>query len=313
MSPDPADRPPTDRREGFLARLRQGLSRTRAALAGGLDRVLVESGPSEELDREALEELLLGADFGVQATQRLLDSLHGAGRAAGGGAALLRQELVSLLGENPGLGARRYSESPWVILVVGVNGVGKTTTIGKLAHQLGRSGKKVLLAAGDTFRAGAIEQLELWGDRAGAEVVKHAPGQDPSGVVFDAAHAARKRKADVLLIDTAGRLHNKVNLVDELKKMHRVLGRVQEGAPHETLLVLDASTGQNAAAQARVFREAVGVSGMVLTKLDGTARGGVVLRIQQELAIPMEFVGVGEGLDDLQEFDPEAFVEAFFE
>ena len=208
---------------------------------------------------------------------------------------------------------RRYSASPWVTLVVGVNGVGKTTTIGKLAHQLEQSGKRVLLAAGDTFRAGAIEQLEIWGGRAGAEVIKHGPGQDPSGVVFDAVHAAQKRHADVLLIDTAGRLHNKVNLVEELKKMRRVLGKVQQGAPHETLLVVDANTGQNAVAQARIFQEAVGVSGIVLTKLDGTAKGGVVLRIQQELAIPMEYVGVGEGIDDLQEFDPDAFVDAFFE
>ncbi len=301
------------RREGFLARLKQGLSRTRAALAGPLERVLADAGSSDD-HWDALEELLLGADFGVQATQRLLETLGGLHRSGSGdGTALLRRELATLLRETEGIGARRYSRSPWVVLVVGVNGVGKTTTIGKLAHQLERSGRKVLLAAGDTFRAGAIEQLEIWGRRAGAEVIKHAPGQDPSGVVFDAVHAARKRRADVLLIDTAGRLHNKLNLVEELKKMRRVLGKVQEGAPHETLLVIDAGTGQNAVAQARIFQEAVGVSGIVLTKLDGTAKGGVVLRIQQELAIPMEFVGVGEGVDDLQEFDPEAFVEAFFE
>ncbi len=298
---------------GLLARLRQGLSRTRAALTGRLERALAEAAGSED-EWDALEELLLGADFGVQATQRLLETVRDSHRAGDGdGAALLRRELAGLLKETGGMGARRYSESPWVVLVVGVNGVGKTTTIGKLAHRLERDGRKVLLAAGDTFRAGAIEQLEIWGSRADAEVIKHAPGQDPSGVVFDAAHAAQKRGADVLLIDTAGRLHNKVNLVEELKKMRRVLGTVQEGAPHETLLVVDASTGQNALAQARIFQEAVGVSGIVLTKLDGTAKGGVVLRIQQELAIPVEFVGVGEGVDDLQEFDPEAFVEAFFE
>ena len=302
-----------DQREGFLTRLRRGLSRTRTAWAGRLERVLAEAGPSET-DWDALEELLLGADFGVQATQRLLASVRGSSRAGNGdGTVLLRRALTSLLEENRGVESRRYSESPWVVLVVGVNGVGKTTTIGKLAHQLERSGKKVLLAAGDTFRAGAIEQLEIWGGRAGTEVIKHGPGQDPSGVVFDAVHAAQKRKADVLLIDTAGRLHNKVNLVEELKKMRRVLGKVQEGAPHETLLVVDANTGQNAVAQARIFQEAVGVSGIVLTKLDGTAKGGVVLRIQQELAIPMEYVGVGEGIDDLQEFDPDAFVQAFFE
>lgn len=296
------------RKEGFLERLKRGLSRTRAAWAGRLAGALAEDGDAR---RDALEELLLGADFGVRATRRLLDSVHGEGGARGGdGTASLRRELAALLQEHHGMGSRRCSESPWVVLVVGVNGVGKTTTVGKLAHRLERSGKKVLLAAADTFRAGAIEQLEVWGRRAGSEVVKHAPGQDPSGVVFDAVHAARKRDADVLLIDTAGRLHNKVNLVEELRKMRRVLGKAREGAPHETLLVVDANTGQNAVAQARVFREAVSVSGIVLTKLDGTARGGAVVRIQQELAIPMEYVGVGEGVDDLQEFDPDAFVQA---
>ncbi len=301
-----------DRREGFFFRLRQGLSRTRAAWGERLGTVLGESGAPED-DWDALEELLLGADFGVNAAQRLLDSVRAAAPIGnGGGGSLLRQELASLLREGQAPRSRRYSESPWVILVVGVNGVGKTTTIGKLAHQLVGSGKKVLLAAADTFRAGAIEQLEIWGARAGAEVVKHGQGQDPSGVVFDAAQAAQKRQADVVLIDTAGRLHNKVNLVEELKKMRRVLGRVQEGAPHETLLVLDANTGQNGVLQAGIFREAVGVSGIVLTKLDGTAKGGVVVRIQQELGIPVEYVGVGEDIDDLQPFDPDAFVEALF-
>lgn len=299
-------------KEGLFSRLSQGLSRTREVLAGRLERVLTGTNPSEE-DWEALEEVLLGADFGVRATRRLLDSVRGPARArAGGGAELLQQEITTLLKERPGIGSGRYAVKPWVVMMVGVNGVGKTTTVGKLAHRLRRDGKKVLLAAADTFRAGAIEQLEIWGERVGAEVIKHGPGQDPSGVVFDAAQAAQKRAADVLLIDTAGRLHNKVNLVEELKKMRRVLGRVQEGAPHETLLVVDASTGQNAVVQARIFQDAVAVSGIALTKLDGTAKGGVVLSIQQELAIPMEYVGVGEGVDDLQEFDPDAFARAFF-
>ena len=297
-----------DHGEGFLSRLKRGLSRTRAAWAGRLGTVLAESG-KPEAGWDELEELLLAADFGVGASQRILEKVR-ASSGNGDSASLLGQELAALMKEHQGLGARRYTESPWVILVVGVNGVGKTTTIGKLAHLLGRDGKRVLLAAADTFRAGAIEQLQVWGDRVGAEVVKHAPGQDPSGVVFDAAQAAQKRRADVLLIDTAGRLHNKVNLVEELKKMRRVLGRVQDGAPHETLLVLDANTGQNGVVQAGIFREAVGVSGIVLTKLDGTAKGGVVVRIQQELGIPVEYVGVGEGLDDLQAFDPDAFVQA---
>lgn len=299
-------------KEGLFSRLSQGLSRTREVLAGRLERVLTGTNPSEE-DWEALEEVLLGADFGVRATQRLLDSVRGPARARdGGGAELLQQEITTLLKERPGIGSGRYAVKPWVVMMVGVNGVGKTTTVGKLAHRLRRDGKKVLLAAADTFRAGAIEQLEIWGERVGAEVIKHGPGQDPSGVVFDAAQAAQKRAADVLLIDTAGRLHNKVNLVEELKKMRRVLARVQEGAPHETLLVVDASTGQNAVVQARIFQDAVAVSGIALTKLDGTAKGGVVLSIQQELAIPMEYVGVGEGVDDLQEFDPDAFARAFF-
>ncbi|MDE0343371.1 MAG: signal recognition particle-docking protein FtsY [Deltaproteobacteria bacterium] len=299
-------------KEGLFSRLSQGLSRTREVLAGRLEQVLTGTNPSEE-DWEALEEVLLGADFGVRATQRLLDSVRGPSRVRdGGGAELLQQEITTLLKERPGIGSGRYAVKPWVVMMVGVNGVGKTTTVGKLAHRLRRDGKKVLLAAADTFRAGAIEQLEIWGERVGAEVIKHGPGQDPSGVVFDAAQAAQKRAADVLLIDTAGRLHNKVNLVEELKKMRRVLGRVQEGAPHETLLVVDASTGQNAVVQARIFQDAVAVSGIALTKLDGTAKGGVVLSIQQELAIPMEYVGVGEGVDDLQEFDPDAFARAFF-
>ena len=299
-------------KEGLFSRLSQGLSRTREVLAGRLERVLTGTNPSEE-DWEALEEVLLGADFGVRATQRLLDSVRGPSSArAGAGAELLQQEITTLLKERPGIGSGRYAVKPWVVMMVGVNGVGKTTTVGKLAYRLRRDGKKVLLAAADTFRAGAIEQLEIWGERVGAEVIKHGPGQDPSGVVFDAAQAAQKRAADVLLIDTAGRLHNKVNLVEELKKMRRVLGRVQEGAPHETLLVVDASTGQNAVVQARIFQDAVAVSGIALTKLDGTAKGGVVLSIQQELAIPMEYVGVGEGVDDLQEFDPDAFARAFF-
>ena len=299
--------------QGFLSRLRHGLSRTRVALSGRLDKVLTRTAPSEE-DWDSLEEVLLGADFGVRATQRLLESARASRQAPnGGGAALLQAEIAALLKERPGVGDARYSETPWVVMVVGVNGVGKTTTIGKLAWQLHRGGKKVLLAAADTFRAGAIEQLEIWGERAGAEVIKHGPGQDPSGVVFDAAQAAQRRAVDVLLIDTAGRLHNKVNLVEELKKMRRVLGRVQAGAPHETLLVVDASTGQNAVAQARIFQQAVAVSGIVLTKLDGTAKGGVALGIQQELAIPMEYVGVGEGVDDLQAFDADAFARAFFE
>jgi len=301
-----------DERRGLLSHLKRGLSRTREAWVNRLGAILAENSASDD-DWDALEEVLLGADFGVEAAQRLLETARGAIRDGNSDcSAVLTQALATLLKERQVLGSRRYSVSPWVIMVVGVNGVGKTTTIGKLAHQLRQSGKKVLLGAADTFRAGAIEQLEIWGERSGAEVIKHSPGQDPSGVVFDAAQVAQTRRADVLIIDTAGRLHNKVNLIEELKKMRRVLSGVLDGAPHETLLVLDANTGQNGVAQAGIFREAVGVDGIVLTKLDGTAKGGVVVRIQQELLIPVEYVGVGEGLDDLQPFDPDAFAQALF-
>jgi fused signal recognition particle receptor len=197
-------------------------------------------------------------------------------------------------------------------MVVGVNGVGKTTTIGKLAHQLARQGKKVLLGAGDTFRAAAAEQLEVWGERAGVDVVRHAAGSDPAAVAFDAVQAAVARKADVLLLDTAGRLHTKVNLMEELKKVRRVLDRELPGAPHETLLVVDATTGQNALVQARLFQETVAVSGVALTKLDGTARGGMLVAIGDELGLPIRFVGIGEGIEDLRPFDPDMFVDALF-
>jgi fused signal recognition particle receptor len=301
-----------NREKGFFSRLKQGLSRTREGWVRRLESVLERAGEEENWDD--LEEVLITADIGMKAVQRLLASAQRADYAVRGDVkSLLRFEIVRMLGEIPRSPVPRYSQTPWVTLMVGVNGVGKTTTIGKLAHQLGTDGRKVILAAADTFRAGAIEQLDVWGKRAGAEVVKHGPGQDPSGVVFDAVHAAQKRKADVLIIDTAGRLHTKVNLVEELKKMHRVLGKENEGAPHETLLVIDANTGQNAITQARIFKESVGVTGIVLTKLDGTAKGGVVLAIQQELEIPVQYVGVGEGVDDLQEFDPESFVRALFE
>ncbi len=205
------------------------------------------------------------------------------------------------------------SASPFVMMVVGVNGVGKTTTIGKLSNQLSRSGHKVVLGAGDTFRAAAAEQLEVWGKRAGVEVIRHGEGADPAAVAFDAAKAAVARKADILLLDTAGRLHTKTNLMEELKKVRRVLDREIPGAPHEILLVLDATTGQNALTQARMFHEAVGLGGIALTKLDGTAKGGIVIAIAAELGVPVRYVGIGEKLDDLRFFDAEMFVSALFE
>jgi fused signal recognition particle receptor len=205
------------------------------------------------------------------------------------------------------------SVKPWVILFLGVNGVGKTTTIGKLAAQYRGAGKKVLLVAGDTFRAAAVEQLDIWGQRAGVDVIKHKAGSDPSAVVFDGIQAAKSRGIDILLIDTAGRLHTKVHLIEELKKIRRVITREQPGAPHETLLVLDATTGQNGLQQARVFKEATDITGIVLTKLDGTAKGGVIVGIQEELGVAVKYIGVGEDVEDLQRFDPAGFVKALFE
>jgi fused signal recognition particle receptor len=207
----------------------------------------------------------------------------------------------------------RFSVRPWVILFLGVNGVGKTTTIGKMAAQYRAAGNKVLMVAADTFRAAAIEQLEAWGKQVGVDVIKHRAGADPSAVVYDGLQAAKSRGIDVLLIDTAGRLHTKVHLIEELKKIRRVISREQPEAPHETLLVLDATTGQNGLQQARVFKEATDISGIVLTKLDGTAKGGVIISIQEELGVPVQYVGVGEDVEDLQPFDPAEFVHALFE
>ncbi|HEY1268763.1 MAG TPA: signal recognition particle-docking protein FtsY, partial [Candidatus Binatia bacterium] len=226
----------------------------------------------------------------------------------------LEREIVHILKEVRRVpAAAPFSATPWVMLFLGVNGVGKTTTIGKMAEKFRRDGKKVLLVAGDTFRAAAVEQLEIWGGRVGADVIKHQAGSDPSAVVFDGLQAAKKRGADIVMVDTAGRLHNKAHLVEELKKIRRVIGREMPGAPHDTLLVLDAITGQNGLQQARVFQEAMDLSGIVLTKLDGTAKGGVVVAIQEELRIPVQYIGVGEDVDDLQPFEPESFVKALFE
>jgi len=302
----------------FFQRLKTGLAKTREGWVQRLEQVF----QGRRWDNEALasvEEILLSADVGVKATERLIEAVRrqspkGSDQAATSLSTCLQQEIISLLTAAAKKSApAALSASPWVVIFLGVNGVGKTTTIGKLAAQYRQSGKKVLLAAADTFRAAAIEQLEIWGQRAGAEVVKHKPGADPSAVVFDALHAAKKRQADVVLIDTAGRLHTKVHLVEELKKIRRVTAKEQEGAPHETLLVLDATTGQNALQQARVFKEAMDITGIALTKLDGTAKGGVIIGIQEELGVPVQYIGVGEEVEDLQPFDPVAFVKALFE
>ena len=298
----------------LFQRLKSGLAKSRAGWAERLEGLFKERSWDDATLAE-MEEILLAADLGVKATQRLADAanLYVRGQGARELFSFLEREIVHILNEagrkttTPPL-----SQSPWVILFLGVNGVGKTTTIGKLAAQYRQTGKKVLLVAGDTFRAAAVEQLEIWGKRAGAEVVKQQAGADPSAVVFDGLRAAKTRGADVVMIDTAGRLHTKVHLVEEVKKIGRVIAREQPGAPHETLLVMDATTGQNGLQQARVFKEAMEITGIALTKLDGTAKGGVVIGIQEELGIPVKYIGVGEDVEDLQPFDPARFVEALF-
>ncbi len=304
--------------QGFFQRLKQGLTRTRQGWGQKLGALFQRPAGNEEVMRD-MEEILITADVGIQATQKLLDAmrqqvLQGWENNPEEFSSRLQNEIVRILMEPVGIAGAppRLSVRPWIVMLIGVNGVGKTTTIGKLGDQYRRDGKKVLLVAADTFRAAAIEQLEIWGARVGAEVIKHQPGQDPSGVVFDAVHAARKRGTDVVLIDTAGRLHTRAPLLEELKKMSRVIGKECAGAPHEVLLVLDATIGQNALQQAKVFKEALGVTGIVLTKLDGTAKGGVVVGIQEELKIPVEYIGIGEGIEDLHPFDPAGFVRAIF-
>ncbi len=290
-----------------LSRLLRGLERTRQGLHRGLER-LSGRAPREE-DFEALEDSLLAADIGPRAAAEILDALRipaGAGSMDLRGR--LRAELVRRL-QPATAGAPAPPPALEVILLVGVNGSGKTTTAGKLAHRFIAEGRRVILAAADTYRAAAIEQAEVWAGRAGCDFVRQGPGADPAAVVHDALQAARARRADVVLVDTAGRLHTRRPLMEELAKVGRVVSRLVEGAPHQVLLVLDATTGQNGLHQAREFLRAVGITGVVLTKLDGTARGGVVLPIAAELGVPIRFVGVGESVDDLLEFDAAAFVE----
>jgi len=297
------------------AALRQGLAKTRS---GFLQRLLPLLG-RDRLDAselESLEAALLGADVGVRTTTRLLSALQRAGGDAGSSLReKLESEVLAILQTPSQTEAHdRQSESspasPYVIMVVGVNGVGKTTSIGKLAVRYARDGKRVLLVAGDTFRAAAIEQLTVWAERTGADLVRHQHGADPGAVAYDGLRAAVARQADVVIVDTAGRLHNKSNLMDELRKMRRVIGREVSGAPHETLLVVDAVTGQNGLVQARAFLEQLEVTGVILTKLDGTAKGGIVLALTGELQLPIRYVGVGEGVEDLREFDPQEFASA---
>lgn len=301
---------------GFFSKFREGLSKTRDSFLEKVGAVFNRRKIDGEFYEE-LEEQLIMADVGVNTAISLLEELRAEVKKrkiedAADLKPVLKEKMIELMGtETSALNLNPSGLT--VIMAVGVNGVGKTTTIGKLAHKLKTEGKKVILAAGDTFRAGAIEQLEVWGQRVGADVIKHQAGADPAAVVYDSVQAAKSRKADVLIVDTAGRLHNKTNLMDELNKVYRVLKREIPDAPHEVLLVLDATTGQNALQQAKIFGEATGVTGLVLTKLDGTAKGGIVIAIRHQMQVPVKFVGLGEKIDDLQEFDPDQFVEALFE
>ncbi|MEK6775533.1 MAG: signal recognition particle-docking protein FtsY [bacterium] len=301
----------------MFQRLRSKLSRSRDGLTGRIDR-LFSVRPKIDMETiEDLEQILIESDIGVQQSLSLIrkireglkrKELQDAEKIKG----LIREEITKILA-GVGQGFNRPEQGPYVIMVIGVNGVGKTTTIAKLAWRFIQQGERVLLAAGDTFRAAATEQLEIWGKRVGADVVKHQSGADPSAVVFDALKAAESRDAQVVIADTAGRLHTKTNLMEELRKMKRVMGKVIPGAPHDILLVLDATTGQNALSQARTFHEAVGVTGIVLTKLDGTAKGGIVTAIVGELGLPVKLIGIGEGMEDLRDFNPEEFVHALFD
>ncbi|MCX5800374.1 MAG: signal recognition particle-docking protein FtsY [Candidatus Eisenbacteria bacterium] len=297
----------------MLEKLRRGLEKTRKSFLAGLVRAFSSEDSSGEKTADRMEEFLLSSDVGVSTTDRLTERLrlHLKGNKVESDSELLsfmREEILGLM-EAPR--ARSQSTTkPHVVLVVGVNGSGKTTTIGKLAKIYASRGEKVIVACSDTFRAAAGEQLEIWAGRAGVEIVRQKPGADPAAVAYDGAEAGLARGATVVLVDTAGRLHTKVNLMEELKKIGKVLGKKIEGAPHEVLLVLDASTGQNALVQAREFGSCLGVTGIVLTKLDGTAKGGVVVAIAGELEIPVKYLGVGESLEDIVEFDPAEFVEA---
>ena len=299
----------------FLDKLKSGLSKTKNALFGQIDNVLKAFVRVDEDLLEELEELLIMSDVGVNATEEIIERLRDeikSGRLKEKEQVMdaLKAILEDMIGEG---GRLDLSGTPTVILVIGVNGAGKTTSIGKISNRLISSGKRVVVAAADTFRAAAIDQLSVWCERSGAEIVRQNEGSDPAAVVFDAISYAKRRGADVLIVDTAGRLHNKKNLMNELEKINRVIDRELPGAVRENLLVLDATTGQNAILQAKEFRNAANITGLVLNKLDGTAKGGIVISIKKELDIPVKFVGVGEKIDDMQEFDSAEFVSALFE
>lgn len=304
----------TEEKQGFFGRLRNRLSKSRANIVDNVRKAFTGRSRADDVF-EALEEILIGADLGVETTLAIVNEL----REQAHGEALespeavlkvLKEALIRILDPGDHVLHWKADKGPHVTLVAGVNGSGKTTTIGKLAAHLTREGKTVMLGAADTFRAAAVEQLVVWSERTGVPIIKHREGADPAAVAYDAADAAVARNIDCLIIDTAGRLHTKVNLMEELKKTQRVIGKRIPGAPHEVLLVLDATTGQNGLQQARQFMEALHVTGIVLTKLDGTARGGIAVAIQQQLGIPIKLIGVGEGVDDLQPFNAREFVDA---
>ena len=299
---------------GFFSKIKEGLKKTRDSVVGQIDSMLKSFTKIDETLFEELEELLVMGDVGVHTSQRITQQLRERVKKEG---VTDPSEIHRLLEETvaeilSGGQALKLATKPSVVLVIGVNGVGKTTTIGKLAHQLKSDGKKVVLAAADTFRAAAIDQLQIWAQRSGCDIVKQSEGSDPAAVVFDAIFSAKAKGMDVIICDTAGRLHNKKHLMDELAKISRIIDRELPDANKEILLVLDATTGQNAVNQAREFKNAAGITGIVLTKLDGTAKGGVVLAIREELDVPVKYIGVGEQIDDLQPFDADDFAKALF-
>ncbi|RTE08622.1 signal recognition particle-docking protein FtsY [Paenibacillus whitsoniae] len=303
--------------EAVTNKFKEGLAKTRDAFVDRVDDLFSRRKKIDEDFYEELEEILIGADVGVNTVLALIDQLRAEVKKRkiedpSELQPILSEKLIELLKGDQDAGLNLNPNGLTVILFVGVNGVGKTTTIGKMAHMFKSQGKKVLMAAGDTFRAGAIEQLETWGTRVGVDVIKQQSGADPAAVMYDAVQASKTRGVDILLCDTAGRLQNKVNLMEELNKIYRVIQREIPDAPHEVILVLDATTGQNALSQAKLFGEKAGLTGLVLSKLDGTAKGGIVVAIRQELSLPVKFVGLGEKMDDLQPFDSEQFVHALF-
>lgn len=306
-----------DEKKGFFNRLKDGLSKTRKGITEKVDTILKSYKKIDEELFDDLEEVLITADVGVNTTMYIIENVKQKVKdrkisEVGEIRSLLKEELKEILSKNED-NTLNINTTPSIILVVGVNGVGKTTTIGKLASRLKSNGKGVLIAAGDTFRAAAIEQLTEWSNRSGVEIISHKEGADPAAVIYDSIQATKARNTDVLICDTAGRLHNKKNLMNELNKIFRVVEKEYPEANKEVLLVVDATTGQNAVLQAKLFKEACDITGIVLTKLDGTAKGGVILAVQSELNVPVKLVGVGEGINDLQDFDPNSFVEAIFE